>query len=274
MKIEEEINIWWEGSFSYKKIIEDKIDDGKYDNKSTDIGLYAVYGNHILYGNDVLLYIGITTEQNFKTRLKDRWIINENNDIKNLKIYLGKIYDPNKTISREIEKISIKKAEALLINVLKPAFNSSYINSINFKKINNEKDFVVFNHNSYKNLLPELSTARWWSFENLNFKLTKKIAEKLNKKVNDDDNFYGFDLETNDNIFVGIDYTYWDKENVPLVIGIYKQSSLNIKELKEEFIEMGEDKEYYYITAYDNLKSDIAFDEILKKILKIEELLK
>ena len=117
MEIVEEINIWWEGSFTHNKIINDKIDKKIYDNKATDIGLYAVYGNHILYGNDVLLYIGITTEQNFKTRLKDRWIIEDSNDFKGIKIYLGRIYDPNKTISKTKEIESIKKAEALLIYV-------------------------------------------------------------------------------------------------------------------------------------------------------------
>jgi len=271
MKIEE-INIWWEGYFSHKKIIKDKIDSSLYSNKATDIGLYAVYGNHILYGTDVLLYIGITTEQDFKTRLKDRWIINENSDIKNLKIYLGRIYDPNKEIIKKVEKECIKKAEALLVNVLKPAFNSSYINSVNFEKINQKKDFVVFNHNSYKSLPAEISTSRWWSFEHLNFKLTKQISEKLNIQLRDDNNFYGFDLETNDNIFVGVDYDYWDKENIPLVIGIFKKSSPNIKKLMEEFNDIGEDKEYYYITAHKDLKSDKALNEIINKISKIEKI--
>jgi len=270
----EEINIWWEGPFSHKKIIENNINTAKYHNKATDIGLYAVYGNHILYGNDVLLYIGITTKQDFKTRLKNRWIIEENNDIKNLKIYLGRIDESDKSISKEGEKESIKKAEALLINVLKPAFNSSYINSVNFNKINNEKDFVIFNHNSYKNLLPEISTSRWWSLESLNFTLTRRIAKEFDIQVQNKDDFYGFNLKSNDNIFFGIDYTYWDKENIPLVIGVYKKSSQNIKTLKQEFPEIGKYKGYYYVTAYDNLKNNVAFDEIMKKILKIENILK
>ncbi len=273
----EEISIWWEGSFSYEEIIDDKIDKKTYHNKASDIGLYAIYGNHILYGNEILLYIGITTDQDFKNRLKDRSIIVENNDFKNLKIYLGKIYSDTEKISKKLEKEKIKKAEALLINVLKPSLNSSYINSVDFSKISNKEDFIVFNYNSYRSLLPEVSTIRWWSEISLNFEYTKQLAKVYDAKLKDDEEYYGFSLVDNDNIFVGIDYNYWDKKNIPIVIGIYKEAikEANKKEaLKKEFPNLGKDKEYYYISACDNLKSKTALEDIKNNVDKVKNLFK
>ncbi len=80
----EEINIWWEGPFTQEEIIKNKINSKKYDNRATDIGLYQVYSSHPLYGADVLVYIGMTVaEGGFKSRLTNRWVIENGNDIEN-----------------------------------------------------------------------------------------------------------------------------------------------------------------------------------------------
>lgn len=273
MKNLEEINIWWEGPFSHKQIIDDKIDNKKYDNKPTNIGLYQVYGNHLLYGNNVLLYIGITTEQDFKTRLKNRWIIEDGSDVGNVEIYLGRIFSNDEAVNSKQEKNFIIKAEALLVNALKPAFNSSYINSVHNKKINNDdENFIVFNNNSYKNLLPELSTQRWWHDYGLNYEIVEQVASELECKITNNDECYGFDLSSNDNVFLGVDYAYWDRENIPLVIGVFKES-IKGEILKKEFSSIGEDKDYYFMPACANLKNDGAIKEITENLSKIEKLL-
>lgn len=267
----EEINIYWEGAFTYYDIINDEINPDEYYNKATDIGLYQVYGYHPLYGAGVLLYIGMTTKQSFKTRLKNRMIISNSSDCNRVEIYLGRIFSTDEKISIQQEKDYIFKAEALLINTLKPAFNSSYINSVHHKKVTNGKDFVVFNQNSYRSLLPELSTLRWWNSKELNYELVEKISKKLNIKISDNDDFYGFALKTNESICLGVDHAYWDKEKIPLVIGIYKES-IDKSKLEEIFIDLGEDKEYYFIPACENLKSE-GVDEIMNNLVKVEGLL-
>ena len=47
------VRIEWEGPFSIEEVLE--LNDG---NK--DYGLYQIYGHHIVYGKDSLLYIGQT----------------------------------------------------------------------------------------------------------------------------------------------------------------------------------------------------------------------
>jgi len=283
MKKIEEIMIWWEGSFTYDEIINNKIDNKNYFNKATDIGLYAVYGHHILYGDDVLLYIGITTEQDFKTRLKYRGIIEDNSDSKGIKIYLGRIYNPNKIVSKEEEIKSIKKAEALLIYVLKPVLNTSFKNSVNFKKISDRKDFIIFNHNSYRDIPPEVSTLRWWGFKYLNYDLTDEIANELHIKAsiekdeNGEEIFYGFTLKTNDNICLGVDQDYWDKTNIPLAIGIYEkelEDEHKKTELKKHFTNLEKSGDYYFIPACQNLKSENVLEEIKNNLNLVESILK
>ncbi len=122
-----EINIWWEGPFTQDDIINDKIDSEQYDNKATDIGLYQVYSSHPLYGADVLVYIGMTVAKGgFKSRLKNRWVIESGDDSENVKIYLGRIFSYSKKIAKKDEITMIKQAESLLINALTPAFNTQY----------------------------------------------------------------------------------------------------------------------------------------------------
>lgn len=265
------INIWWEGSFTYDEILNNSMDHKKYKNHATHIGIYQIYGNHILYGTDVLLYIGITTDQDFKTRLKNRWTIDGSNDINNIKIYIGTIFSNDENIKTS-EKEKILKAEALLINILKPAFNSSYINSVHHNKIKSDKNFTIYNFNSYRSLPPELSTLRWWNAKDLNYEIIDSLAKKLKCKIVSNDDLYGFDLATNENIFVGVDYNYWDKEKIPLVIGIY-QEAISKKALKERFKNFGEDKTYYYIDACSNLKNLNVENEIEAKIEQIKKIL-
>jgi hypothetical protein len=267
----EEIRIWWEGPFSYDEVVNNSMDPKIYQNSSMNIGLYQVCGNHILYGTDVLLYIGITTEQNFRTRLKNRWIIDNNNDNKNIKIYLGKIFSNHDNIKLN-EKDKILKAEALLVNVLKPALNSSYINSVPNRKINSDDNFTVYNFNNYRFLLPELSTVRWWNAKDLNYELIDNLCKKYNSKIIEDEDFYGFNKASNPNIFIGVDYNYYDLEKVPLVIGI-AHDAISESKLKKQFKDFGKDDACFYIEACDNLSDENAQFEIEQKILQIENLL-
>ncbi len=143
MDAREEIKIFWEGPFNIEEIIKDKIDE-RYDVKSNDIGLYQVYGSHPLYGDGVLVYIGRTKNKNgFKSRLKDRWVIENGSDSDNVKIYLGTIFSDSEKFDKEDKKGMIEKSEILLINAMKPAYNSSNIQSVQ-DKLSKQK-FIIHN---------------------------------------------------------------------------------------------------------------------------------
>ncbi len=261
-----DINIWWEGPFSKEAVVDNKIDSNEYDNTADRIGLYQIYGTHPLYGNDVLLYIGRTRDNNgFASRLYNRWETIYDSDNANVKIYLGTIFtdaENNLTIEEEYEQIEY--AEVLLINAMKPALNSSNIKSVGRKYI--DEAYSVNNINDYKNIYPQLTSGYYWN-DFVNIQIVEQLAEIQSVKVEDTDEIYGFDIKENDNIFFGIDYKIWNDENIPLVIGIAKEA---IKEsiLKKSplFKSFFKDEDYYYLGITSNLKDKMVIENIQKQL--------
>jgi len=121
------IQIEWEGPLSLEQVIE------KYNNTSDDsedCGLYQVYGPHVLYGERVLLYIGITCKQSFSGRfanhLRD---FLKDDDPKKLSVYLGRVKDPNRynRLNRwENWERDVGWAEQILIYKYLPSYNTEY----------------------------------------------------------------------------------------------------------------------------------------------------
>lgn len=268
----EEIDIWWEGPFNQEEIIDKKINEDEYDNTADKIGIYQIYGTHPLYGNDVLLYIGRTKgKKGFFDRLKNRWVIENGNDAENVTIYLGTIYSSNKTISKNEENRQIDLAEVLLIYALKPAYNSSNIQSVGKQYF--EKKYLIKNMNNYRNLFPVLSSEYFLQDSILNIELIDKLAKIFKFKGKDDDYYYGF-LKSSENIFIGVDYKCWNKTKVPLHIGISKEIEKNTlnKIMKEHKKLNYKDEEFYYISAAKAL-NDKGFDEKVNEIKeRIEEI--
>lgn len=274
----EEINIWWEGSFSISDILEDKIDPSIYENTSDKIGLYQIYGTHPLYGNDKLLYIGRTQNKNgFKSRLKNRWVVENGQDNENVKIYLGTIFSYNEDIKNK-ENSFIEKAEVLLINALKPAFNSSNIQSVDIKLI--EQNYIVYNHNNYRDIYPILSTEYFWKDTNTNILITDELAQEFdNQKVTDENEYYMFTLPKNENIFIGVDYGCWNKTKQPLQLAIDKNiiDDIQIEKIKSGFDILNYSDEHnqcYYISLAKSLKDKNIIEHIKNKIYQIEKLIK
>src|SRR5438128_1203923 len=79
------IEIEWEGPFSFTDMLKSRKD------KKSDYGIYCVYGNHVLSGDDTLLYIGKANDQTFSSRISQHewWIDWEPVDIKIFLGYLG-----------------------------------------------------------------------------------------------------------------------------------------------------------------------------------------
>ena len=127
---EYEIRIEWEGPLKLREVIEKKSDAGKHpDWDGDDYGLYQIYGRHILYGTNTLLYVGLATEQTFSQRLLEHsreWLESDQDD-RDREIYLGRIYHRgrhSKNDSWLSWKQDVQLAERILIHKYSPNYNS------------------------------------------------------------------------------------------------------------------------------------------------------
>lgn len=233
MKESKEINIWWEGPFSINNVIENNIDEKKYKVNGNSIGLYQIYGSHPLYGEGVLVYIGRTkNKKGFKSRLKNRWETEFGNDTENVQIYLGTIFSDEIELKIDEEEEMIDKAEVLLINSLKPAFNSSNIKSV--KNELAEENYIVYNHENYRNLYPIVDSKYFWR-EFKNYIVVDKLYEELKSNVTfQTEDSYGIDIKVNEkyNIWFGVDYELWDIKNIPLCLQVYSIDDKKVNNLK------------------------------------------
>lgn len=81
----------------------------------------------MVYGKDVLLYIGTAGQQTIRKRVsQENWW--DTNDSNHLKIYAGRLADEKMPLKDERSK-EIDLAEELLINVHKPSYNSKNLTS-------------------------------------------------------------------------------------------------------------------------------------------------
>ncbi len=155
---EKEYEVYWEGPFKPKNIKE-KIGD---ENIKKHV-LYKIYGFHPLYGNNVLLYIGMTTEQGISKRLKhDYWMDEERYGESTIYVAsIGKFkgWKESNTKLEAFEKQEedvTKNIEALLIYAHQPAQNTKNKNSCKPGKIR------IFNTGQFGSLMPEISGRHYW----------------------------------------------------------------------------------------------------------------
>jgi len=145
------IQIQWEGPYKL-------LDLPSLTNEETDYGIYQIYGNHPVYGNDVLLYIGKADRQTLGKRIsQEDWL--NTNDSNNAKIYIGRLHGAQNP-TEEVWSIEINLAEQLLIFVHKPAYNSRSISSLPDSELQN---IHILNWGHHRDLFPEISGLRWTS---------------------------------------------------------------------------------------------------------------
>lgn len=124
-----DIKVEWKGPFDLQAVTEKKNDGGASPNyEGIDYGLYQIYGTHILFGPDKLLYVGKTVENTFSDRFKEHkeWLLNE----RDIKIYLGRIYDSQRHSKKDnwrLWKEDVEIAEKIIIYKYSPPYNSSNI---------------------------------------------------------------------------------------------------------------------------------------------------
>ncbi len=117
------VRVEWEGRFSIKEVL-------KLNDQDDDYGLYQIYGRHIIFGANSLLYIGkaeaVTFSQRFNQHCSE-WLLEETG----VSIRVGRIvsedYDDDPPDWPDWRKV-LRDAEALTIYWHSPPYNSTNIN--------------------------------------------------------------------------------------------------------------------------------------------------
>ena len=123
-----QIGIHWEGPLTVKDVIRNKNHAGtKRDNwAGKDYGIYQIYGRHILYGRNALLYIGQAAFQTFSQRFKQHtiWLKDE---WKGINVYLGRLEAEKYTDRNDwyAWRWDVDIAEAILVYKYTPCYNSA-----------------------------------------------------------------------------------------------------------------------------------------------------
>ena len=133
------INIMWEGPLTLKAAYEKN-------DESRDYGVYQVYGDHPVYGLDVLFYIGETTGT-FGERLNNHEQDFENWEQK-IEVCLGRISIP--ITEEKLKQEKLKQVEKLLILACWPALNCQGIKGSS--SVEEVKDLLILNWGRFRSL--------------------------------------------------------------------------------------------------------------------------
>ena len=139
-------------------------------DENKDYGLYQVYGDHHIYGDDTLLYIGKAVEQTFGNRMRGHPDFDACQIAKYKRLHLGYFCDLD-DVSQNNWKDVIDEVEPILIKSHMPALNGVDVKVFLDKPNTN---ILVFNWNERGKLLPEVSNLRnsdyYHDSEKYNFK--------------------------------------------------------------------------------------------------------
>lgn len=157
MKEVRTIHVCWERHDLNKEIIE-KL------NAPDHFGLYQIYGDHPVYGENKLLYIGKANDLKFSQRLTNRWEFVET-ILRPTRLHIGRLYYSDDCNNENWYKY-IDIAERILIKAHCPAYNSKEIKGLLKTQ---DENFIVMNWDDYGALLTEVSSLRlsyeFWDIE-------------------------------------------------------------------------------------------------------------
>ena len=145
------VHIEWDGPHAFDAI--------KELGGPTDYGVYQIYGGHPVYGTSALLYIGRADSQHFGKRIPQErgWLLNR--DAGRIEVYVGRL-SGSLTPGNDTWSRYITLAERLLIYAHSPPYNAQK----NLAALDSDLRFVhVLNWGRHRDLLPEVSGARWTS---------------------------------------------------------------------------------------------------------------
>jgi len=128
---------------------------------ATDHGVYQIYGGHPVYGNNALLYIGLAAGQTFGQRIPQETQWTYNRDAGRVEVYIGRL-SGEVTPDDDTWDRHIRLAERLLIFAHSPPMNTQK----SLRSLERDLRSVrVLNWGRHRDLLPEVSGARWASRE-------------------------------------------------------------------------------------------------------------
>ena len=148
------VHLEWSGPYLYP--------EARMCNADGDWGIYQIYGDHPVYGSDVLLYIGKAERQTFGARLAQPHSMPYCYPIERTSVYFGRLAG---ALAPDDEPWNqqIVFAESLLIFAHRPAWNSQ----MNFQKLDTHlRDVHVINWGDCRSLMAEVSGARWCATRN------------------------------------------------------------------------------------------------------------
>ena len=148
------IDISWEGPLSAEQA--EKLND-----EERDYGVYAAYGRSSVYGpGSVLLYIGKANEQTFGVRIPQHiWHGGSRYGGFPMQYHVGRLCGEHQPTNERWGSL-IDVAESLLIHSHSPSWNSQHVATLELPE--GYENTRVFNWGYYRNLLPEVSGARWY----------------------------------------------------------------------------------------------------------------
>ena len=117
------VRVEWEGPLTVDKVL-------KLRDQNRDFGLYQIYGRHIIFGLNSLLYVG-STNATFSQRLRNHdveWLADE----ESVFIHIGRI---NREDYKADRRQVIKDTEALTIYWHSPPYNSRNIGTYNGQRL-------------------------------------------------------------------------------------------------------------------------------------------
>jgi len=147
-------------------------------NSKKDYGIYQIYGDHPVYGENTLLYIGKAKEQTYSVRLRQHNDLFESHIPVFRKLCLS-YFCNTEDVNYENWKGHIDSSEKLLINAHFPAYNSQEVKRP-IDKDYFKKELLIINWDERGKLLPEVSSLRYsyyyWDDKNIDY--DKVLKEK------------------------------------------------------------------------------------------------
>ena len=153
------INIMWEGPFSPEDAYEKN-------DESSDYGVYqCYYGDHPVYGLDVLLYIGTAPAspygqkpygQTLKSHKFEKWN-------QNIQIYLGRLYQKKEAtpLTNNEWGEMMERVEMLLAHACSSAFNFEWIKTYPDADADEAKKLLILNWGNHRSLPAAVSGYRF-----------------------------------------------------------------------------------------------------------------
>jgi hypothetical protein len=139
-----------------------------------DFGIYQIYGDHPIYGDDTLLYIGKAAEQTFAKRMKGHYDLDASQvGGQFTRIHLGYFCELD-DVSPESWEDAISIVEPILIKSHMPALNGTNVKGFKGFLENPDTNILVFNWGAKGKLFSEVSNLRCSGYyhdsEKYNFK--------------------------------------------------------------------------------------------------------